>query len=152
MNKLNKIIIGLFLLTGITFLTSCIKEGGFDVPPPPNPGFSPNMTIAQFNQYYNDSILPNGGFGLIKQNIIIGGQVVANDSSGNIYKALYIEDATGGIYIGLNQSPLYNTYMVGQTVYIKCQGLYFGNYGTLPELGYNVGGVIGQIPANLISQ
>ena len=85
------------------------------------------------------------------QNMIIGGVVAANDQSGNIYKQIYIQDNTGGICISLNASELYTTYMVGQTVYIKCNGLSLGNYDSLPELGYNNAGAIGQIPQLSIS-
>jgi hypothetical protein len=150
MKKINKIIAGLFLITGLTYLTGCVK-GNFDIPAPPTPGFSPNTTIAQLNQYYRNTIVPMGGFGPINQNMIIGGVVAANDQSGNIYKQIYIQDNTGGICISLNASELYTTYMVGQTVYIKCNGLSLGNYDSLPELGYNNAGAIGQIPELSIS-
>jgi len=150
MNIIGKIFASLLLITGLTYFTACVK-GNFDTPPPPNPGFSPNTTIAQLNQYYKNTIVPMGGFGSINQNMIIGGVVVANDSSGNIYKQIYIQDNTGGICVSLNQDDLYTTYMVGQTVYIKCQGLYLGNYDSLPELGYNNAGAIGQIPETSIS-
>ena len=65
MKKINKIIAGLFLITGLTYLTGCVK-GNFDIPAPPHfSGFSPNTTIAQLNEYYRNTIVPMGGFGPI---------------------------------------------------------------------------------------
>jgi len=155
-NYINKIIATLIIVLGVTFLGGCIKEGNFDTPPTPSANLTANMTLAQFNKFYNDSIVPapNSGFGEIKQDIIIQGIVVANDAGGNIYKTIYIEDSTGGVDIALNQTYLYNTYTLGQRIYIKCKGLYLGNYGGLIELGYvdNSSGspAIGRIPSNLI--
>ncbi|MGD0710028.1 MAG: DUF5689 domain-containing protein [Bacteroidales bacterium] len=157
MNKINKIIAGLLFLTGITCFTGCIKEKGFDTPPdnPPSAGLTANMTLAQFNQYADSVNALSTPFVLITRNIIIKGVVIGNDQSGNIYKDLYLEDGTGGICIALDQKFLYATYPVGQTVYIKCQGLYLGNSYALPEIGYNnvgeLAGNITQIPSTLIS-
>ena len=151
-NYINKIIATLIIVLGVTFLGGCIKEGNFDTPPTPSANLTANMTLAQFNKFYNDSIVPapNSGFGEIKQDIIIQGIVVANDAGGNIYKTIYIEDSTGGVDIALNQTYLYNTYTLGQRIYIKCKGLYLGNYDGLIELGYNNAGAIGRIPSALI--
>ena len=154
-NKINKIsnkyTLIIVLLISV-FIGSCIKEGNLDIPPTPSAGLTANTTIAQLTEFYNDSIVPapNSGFGEINQDIIIQGIVVANDAGGNIYKTIYIQDNTGGIDISLDQSSLYNTYVLGQKVYIKCKGLYLGNYDGLIELGYNNAGAIGRIPSALI--
>jgi hypothetical protein len=152
MNKISKIIAVLFIVSGIAFLGGCIKENNFDAPPviTPSAGLTANMTLSEFNQFYIDSL--GSGFGIINRDIIIKGVVIANDESGNIYKSLYLEDNSGGVNVALDQStpPLYTTYKLGQMVYIKCQGLYLGNYGGTMELGYNNAGVIGRIPSTLI--
>ena len=150
MNKIIKIYTVLFILSGIVFLGSCIKEKNFEIPPTPSAGLTANMTLAQFNKFYNDSIVPNSGFGIINQDIIIQGIVVGNDASGNIYKTIYLQDGTGGIDVAIDQSYLYNTYILGQRVYVKCKGLALGNYGGLIELGYNNLGAIGRIPSTLV--
>jgi len=152
MNKIKNIIAIMLFLSGITFLNGCIK-GDFDQPPiiTPRVDFAANMTLTEFNKYYTDSF-PGGGFGVIKQDLIIKGVVISSDEAGNIYKALYLRDNSGsGIYMALNQSPLYTTYKLGQMIYVKCKGLYLGNYKGVTELGYNNAGVIGQIPNTLFS-
>jgi hypothetical protein len=151
MKKINILIILPLFLTGILFLNSCVK-GDFDQPPVilPTVNFSANMTLAQLNQYYADS-LHSASPVLITKDIIIKGVVISSDESGNIYKSLYLQDTTGGINVSLNQSPLYTSYKLGQMVYVKCKGLYLGNYKGVPEIGYNISGAIGQIPSSLFS-
>jgi hypothetical protein len=82
------------------------------------------------NKYVSTS-----GLQLIDTTLEISGIVVANDESGNLYKVLEIQDATGGIEVMLDQTSLYNTYKVGQRVYITCKGLYLGTYGGIVKLG-----------------
>lgn len=155
MNKISKILSLLFILTGSIFLNGCVKEK-FDAPEitAPTPNFSANSTIAVLNQL-SDSfaavVAPNLPFGIINQDLIIEGVVIGNDESGNIYKNLYIQDATGGIDIALDAPGLYTTYRVGQKILIKCKGLYIGNYGGSPEIGYLYNGGIGRIPAAYIN-
>ena len=145
MNKISKILIFLFVLTGIIYFNSCVKEK-FDAPAntAPTANLTSNMTIAQFNQYYIDTFA--SGFGKINQDIILKGTVVGNDEGGNIYKNLYIEDNTGGLDIAIDGTSIYTTFRVGQVVYVKCKDLYLGNYGGTPELGYISSGAIGRIP------
>lgn len=150
MNKISKILAVLIFVLGTAFLGGCIKDDNFDTPPvvTPSAGLTANMTLAQFNKFYVDSMA--SGFGLIKSEIIIKGVVVGNDESGNIYKSIYIVDDSAGVNIALDQASLYTTYKIGQMIYIKCKGLYLGNYGGTMELGYNNAGVIGRIPSALI--
>ena len=65
----------------------------------------------------------------IDQDIIIAGTVVTNDQPGNFYKSFYIQDETGGMEIKAGRNGLYNEYKLGQTVYVKCNGLTLGMYG-----------------------
>ena len=137
------IIAGTFLV-----FTSCVKQK-FDVPPIniPNPGLVANKTIDSLKlQFLPDTI----GMMTIKTDIIIQGIIAGNDESGNIYKALYLQDTTGGISIALNLTGLYSAYPVGQKVFIKCKGLYLGLYGGAFEIGYPYSGKIGQIPSTMI--
>ena len=71
----------------------------------------------------------------ITDEIYIKGTVVGNNVSGNIFKELHIQDATGGICIRVDDAGLSGRYPIGQDVVIKCQGLTYGEYGTLPQLG-----------------
>ena len=65
----------------------------------------------------------------ITDDIVIAGKVVTSDQSGNFYRSLYIQDETGGIELKLGKTGLYNEYKLGQTVYVKCKGLWLGMYG-----------------------
>ena len=151
MNKINKILIFLFILTGVIYFNSCVKEK-FDAPAntAPTANLTANMTIAQFNQFFIDTFAST--FGKINQDIILKGVVAGNDQSGNIYKNLYIEDTTGGLDIAINGSCLYTTFRVGQVVYVKCKDLYIGNYSGTPELGYVSGGAIYFMPLALVNE
>lgn len=108
---------------------SCKKR--FDQPP----GFIPpaitaNKTIAQLKALYTGT-----GFLQIADNIIIEGVVVADDRSGNYYKAVVIQDSTAGIELQLDGTNLYTDYPIGRKVYVKAKGLVMGNYGRLVQLG-----------------
>ena len=66
---------------------------------------------------------------MVDKDIVISGKVSSDDQPGNFYKSLYIQDETGGIELKLGKNGLYNDYKPGQTLYVKCNGLYLGMYG-----------------------
>ena len=90
---------------------------------------SVNTTIAQIKALYQGKPYH------VEDDLIIGGQVISSDASGNIYRSLYIQDETGGIELKIGNSSLYNDYEPGQWVYVKCQGLVVGNYGGMLQIG-----------------
>lgn len=149
MNDIRTFIIGVLFLTAIISLDGCIK-GDFEQPPVtiPTVNFSANTTIAQLNQYYRDSLNLATPV-LVTKDIIIQGKVISTDESGNIYKSLYIQDSTGGINIKLDQQAIYKIYKLGQRIYIKCKGLYLGNYKGVPQIGYINSGSFSYIPSSL---
>jgi hypothetical protein len=121
-----------------------------------------NSTIDTLNRIYinpqqGDSVMDTLGggsyHGLIKitGNYIVEGIVSANDKSGNIYKKLYIQNATAGIAIDIDQTILYNYFPIGQKVFIKCKGLYLGQYGGEIQLGDIYNGTIGRISGSKIN-
>ncbi len=91
---------------------------------------TPNTTIAELKALYKKAPVK------IEKDIVIGGQVVSEDRTGNIYKSLYIQDETGGIELKLGKSGLYNDYKLGQWVYVTCEGLTLGDYSGMLQLGY----------------
>ena len=111
------------LIAAIFALTSCEEwdqvfttdYGKADVYEPVT--MTPNTTIAELKALYKNAPVK------IDKDILIGGQVVSEDRSGNIYKSLYIQDATGGIELKIGKNALYNDYKLGQWVYVKCSGL-----------------------------
>lgn len=138
------LISGAVLLSALVSFTSCVKED-FDTPPIniPKVDFKSNISIADLKTLYL-----NSGQTLyeIKSDTIIQGIVIGNDESGNYYKTMIIRDNTAGIELKLDQTNLYTEYKIGQRVFIKCKGLYIGNYGNLIQLGYIYQGAIGRIP------
>ncbi len=123
--------------------TSCKKEE-FDVPPTIIPSFTMPagdtlLTIAQLKAMHS------GTLDSIKNNYWIKGQIIGNDESGNIYKALVIQDATAGILLSINKKDMYMTYKHGQEVYIKLKNLVYGYYGGTPQLGGMYNNSTGQL-------
>ena len=95
-----------------------------------NEGLETITTIHDLKAMYNNKPL------VISGNVWIKGQVVSEDRTGNLYKEIYIQDATGGIDLKLGKSSLYSEYSRGQWLYVKCDGLTLGAYSGMPQLGY----------------
>ncbi|MDR1975052.1 MAG: DUF5689 domain-containing protein [Bacteroidales bacterium] len=90
--------------------------------------------------------------------------VTANDHNGNIYKNLFVRDASGlgridgypaSMNISIDKTGIYNFLPVGQKFYIRLTGLILGLYNGLPQIGYvyqrNAGTfpTIGRIPDDI---
>jgi Family of unknown function (DUF5689) len=136
--------------TVITAITACNKK--FDEPAgPSDPNITPNTTIKALKAMH----AVGGAYDAITTDVIISGIVVADDKSGNLYKNIYIQDATGAINILLDATNLYNTYPVGRKVFINCKGLYISDYNRMIQLGMRsvVNGVpsLEGIPSGLIA-
>ncbi|HEY1114352.1 MAG TPA: DUF5689 domain-containing protein [Chitinophagaceae bacterium] len=122
----------LFFMTAGLITTSCNKK--FDAPPSfVEPDIQANTTIKQLKAMHT-----MGNIERITEDIIVGGVVVADDKSGNFYKSIAIQDATGGITVRLDGSNLFNSYPVGRKIYIKMKGLYLGDYNKLYQIGGGV--------------
>ena len=93
---------------------------------------TPNTTILELKKLYTTPGTPV----TISDDIVIGGQVISEDRSGNVYKSLYIQDETGGIELKIGKNGLYNDYKLGQWVYVKCSGLTLGAYNGMVQLGW----------------
>ena len=125
------------LIAAAVTLTACQEWepviGNQGTPSSPEPtDLVPTHTIAQLKALY--TVL--GEPVKIDDNIIIAGQVVSEDRSGNIYRSMYIQDETGAIEIKVGKTTLYNDYHPGQWVVVKCSGLTLGNYSGMLQLGY----------------
>ncbi len=94
-----------------------------------------NTTIADLKALHI-----SGDFETLSGDKIIEGIVVADDATGNAYKSFFIQDATGGIEILINDRNLYVTYPIGRKVYIKCNGLFMGDYNGSIRIGGSVDG------------
>lgn len=135
--------LGLLLLGTSVHITSCLKKD-YDAPPD-NRNFDPGLpvthTIAQVQEMQQGV--------KIDSNVVISGVVVMDDKSGNYYKKIVIQDTSGGIEILVDQNNLYNDYPIGRKVYVKCKGLYVGNYGSNLQIGFtpDANGGLSNIPA-----
>jgi hypothetical protein len=131
------LLLAAFLLLGPA---ACVKED-FDEPPTGGSGTTipTNATIAEIKELH----VTQGGYDRIPadSDLVIGGQVVMDDRSGNYYKTLVIQDASGGIEVKFNDGFLYNQFPVGRTIYIRLRGLYLTDYNGLTQL---VGSVVEQ--------
>lgn len=115
----------------VSFSISCKKK--FDEPPyPTDPNITANTTIKALKAIHTAA---TGSFEQITTDMIISGVVIADDKSGNLYKNIYIQDATGAINVLLDASGLYGTFPVGRRVFIYCKGLYLSDYRGLIQLG-----------------
>lgn len=102
---------------------------GYDDPVSDQVDMKANTTIAAVKALYVDKPVH------IEKDLIIAGQVTSSDQSGNIYRSLYIQDATGALEIKIGKSSLYNDYRPGQWVYVKLDGLTLGTYEGMLQIG-----------------
>jgi len=131
MNQVSKKLSFLFVLSAI-FITinSCKKT--FDAPPAPS---DPNLIVTNTIKELKAMHTVAGALDMINSDMIIAGTVIANDKSGNLYKTIYIQDATGSIQLSLDASGLFNSYPVGRKVFVKCKGLCLSDYNNMIQLG-----------------
>lgn len=111
-------------------ISACNKK--FDEPDVfPDPNIPVTMTLKELK-----ALLPTTGtVREITDDKVISGVVVADDRSGNFYKSISIQDATGGVSLRLDGTNLFNNYPVGRRIYIKVKGLCIGEYGGMIQLG-----------------
>ena len=88
--------------------------------------------------FYNDPTLsatPYTGSLTLTDNYVIKGKVISNDYYGNVYRSIYLQDASGAIEVKIGSTQLYNDFRVGQWVYVKTKGLVLGSYRFMLSLG-----------------
>ncbi len=109
-------------------------------------GFDPasltQKTVAELKQLYT-----TGAYTQIAGDFYVKAQVTANDETGNLYKYVYIEDATGGIRVNINKTNLYQDprFKLGKKVIIKLKDLYIGKVSGEYQVGQPYNGSVGQI-------
>ncbi len=93
--QLNKVIYGLIV---VAILSGCVKQE-FDTPPIGNIPVGEIMTIADLYQWYEDE-----GTLTFTDDRSVYAVVTMDETSGNIYKSAFIQDATGAINLHLLES------------------------------------------------
>ena len=88
-----------------------------------------NAFLITVNQLKNNYFIPGETYEFTSD-IVLKGYVVSNDSSGNFYKEIYIQDdsisPSGGIRILIDETDLHKKYNFGREIYINLKGLYIG--------------------------
>lgn len=119
----------LMLVLAGTLWQGCKKD--FDEPPVEElPALTANKTIAELKAIHTIGSSPT----LVTEDWVVEGIVVGDDKSGNLYKSLVIQDTTGGIEIRIDATGMYADYPVGRQVWLKCKGLYVGDYSGKPQI------------------
>ncbi|QQV02782.1 MULTISPECIES: DUF5689 domain-containing protein [Chryseobacterium] len=98
-------------------------------------------TVAEIKQ------LATSPLTLITGDFVLKAKVIANDKSGNLFKYIYVEDATGGIRVNIDKNDMFNDprFVVGKEVYIKLKNLYVGAVSGEIQLGSPFNGAVGRI-------
>jgi hypothetical protein len=138
----------ILLITAFTF-NSCVKKEYDDLETANvDPDLTPTHTIRELQA------LAIGPAIQITDDIIIEGVIVGDDSSGNIYKQIILQQDSNGIAIDVDQSNYYVLFKVGRKLFIKCKGLWLANDNGNFELGTAPDGTnpVGRILAANISQ
>lgn len=138
MKNIKNILILQLLVFGLVFV-SCSKD--YDDPAPQkihtDSDFGTITNISTLKNLYYTQYGSNiiGKSLVITDDIVIKGKVISSDLNGNIYRSLYIQDASGAIEIKIGKGQMYNDYPVGRTIYVKAKGLTLGNYRFMLSLG-----------------
>ncbi|NCI47164.1 DUF5689 domain-containing protein [Sediminibacterium soli] len=122
----------LLLVLVLLSASTCHKK--IEEPPVGKPAdIRPNLSIRQLRSQHFA-----GGFEKILNEYVVSGLVVANDSSGNFYKTIVVQDSTGGISVKLDATGLYASYPVGRKIALKLKDLWLGDYANMIQLGAGV--------------
>jgi hypothetical protein len=126
-------LLALSLLTGFLFLCSCKKK--FDLPAKKDIPVSGYITIdsiyKRFITYYQGTGPAPTRLYRFNTDVNLECLVTADETSGNIYKTVYVEDATGGLQIKLiNTGGLY----AGDKIRINLNNIVLDNYGNTVQL------------------
>ena len=111
--------------------TSCKKK--FDNPEPQAPpvvsGYiTIDSIIKRYNTYY---AIPPSKVYKFTTDVNVAGIVTADEISGNLYKSVYIKDATGGMKLNLTYAGgLY----VGDSIRVNLKGVKLNSYGNQIQL------------------
>ena len=114
------------------FVVSACVDNTFDEPDYPfkDPDISTNTNIKELKSRHS-----SGAFELIEDDLIFSAIVIANDSSGNFYKKIIVQDETAGIEILIDGRDLYGKYAVGRKVFVKANNLVLGDDHGVIQLG-----------------
>lgn len=113
-----------FLALLMTSWWGCVDQD-FDEPPLDGlTTLTANATVAEVKALHTIGQTAQR----IEDDVIVEVVVGADDQSGNLFRQIAVQDATGGFLIRLNATGLFNIYPEGTVILLKLQGLYIGDY------------------------
>ena len=118
------------LVLGAMLLVGC----GYDSHTPPSDLFDttvPNATIEALRYYAEEGVE-------VAEEIVVEGTVVADDKSGNFYRAIVVEDSSGAVEVRLGLYDLGAHYPIGCRVTIEARGLAVAYYDGVLTLGREI--------------
>lgn len=133
------------LFMGALALTSC--QDDFDDPAQVDPTSTwltdtdryEIKTINEIKTTYwqaGDNYYTTIGEGTDGKHLLVKGHIISSDASGNIYKSLVIQDATGALAMSVNANSMNVKYRRGQEMVIDLTGMTIGKYSGLEQLGF----------------
>lgn len=136
--RLSKLYLAPMLALASAGIVGC--SDNFDTPPMviPSTDIEANITIFDLKkQYWNNdrNYIDTIALAESGDSLYVKARVISSDESGNIYKALYIQDETGALCLSIDRNNLYNEYRVGQEVVLSVSNMYIGKYNGLQQLG-----------------
>ncbi len=125
----------LFLLFAFCAIVSCKHE--FDTPPVITSGGQVTLPKATITIAELKAKHAGGQYETLEDATLVA-TVVGDDRSGNLYKGIVIQDATGGIDLRIDGTGLFNDFPIGREVAVKLSGLVMGDYNGQIQLGAGV--------------
>ncbi len=136
MKTLKNIKIALSLLVFIGAFSSCVNDADYDTPQVQEQDtYISNSTIDAVKNTINQQFAAGNPATLVytfpdDSPVVIPAYVVSDDTAGNFYKKLIVQDSpsapTGGLEISIDQGSLHTQYNIGRKLYIKMAGLTVG--------------------------
>jgi hypothetical protein len=114
-----------FALSTLLFFSACVKQD-FDKPPLSNIPVGTVYTIAQLRQMYADS-----GAYQFNTDASLYAVVTMDETSGNIYKSAFVQDANDAVNLHLQQT---GGLRIGDSVRIYLKGVVLSDYGGMFQL------------------
>lgn len=102
------------------------------------------ITIQELKTKYA-SVISGNGCQEITDDVQLQVAINGNDQGGNIYKQISVQDATGGIIVGINATDQFAFMPVNQKILINLKGAYIGGYGQMAQIGTLYNGGIGRM-------
>ncbi len=93
------------------------------------------ISIQDLKNKFSTEVSTEGKYKQITEELQIKAVVTANDIQGNMYSEIAVQDATGAIFIGIEQGGVFGYLPEGTEILVDLKDLYIGNYRKSPTIG-----------------